>query len=89
MREVVLATAAAWLIGLFVVAVVYAVRTRSLAIRVLALDTLTVLMAGILVLLSQIEETTYLLDVALAVALLSPLTTLVAVRRFRRGRALS
>ena len=63
------------------------VRSRSLTTRVLGLDTVTVILAAMLVLFGVAEKSSYYLDAALALALLGFAGTLVAVR-YRAGKEL-
>lgn len=66
---------------------VVVLRARSRTLRILALDTLTVILAGLFVLFAIGQRSSYYLDAALALALLGFVGTLVAVH-FRLGREL-
>jgi multicomponent Na+:H+ antiporter subunit F len=65
---------------LLVIAVVATIRLRATAGRILALDTLTLVLVGLLVLYSAIFKTTYYLDAALILALLAFVSTIAAAR---------
>lgn len=61
-------------------------RSRSLAVRVLALDTVVLLLMSLLVVFSYREQVPYFLDAALVLALLGFIGTLAAARFLREGR---
>lgn len=63
------------------------VRARSRILRILALDTLTVILVGLLALFSIAQESAFYLKAALGLALLGFSGTLVAVR-YRLGKEL-
>jgi multicomponent Na+:H+ antiporter subunit F len=63
------------------------VRARSRIQRILALDTLTVILVGLLSLFSVAQENAFYLEAALGLALLGFSGTLVAVR-YRLGKEL-
>lgn len=71
---------------LFCVSVVLVVRRRSPADRILALDVLTLLLIAFLVLFSGSQGSSYLLDAALVLALLSFLSTFAAAKYYGKGR---
>jgi len=79
-HEAVFYLAIAWLSALAAVTVVLAARARSLASRVLALDTLTLQLVAALVLVAHAERSPAYLDAALVLALLSFVGTLAAAR---------
>ncbi len=86
MHEAIFAAAAIWMTGLLAVAVVYVVRARSVMVRILALDTLTLILVAFLILYADATRTPYYLDAALALALLSFVSTLAAARYHAEGR---
>ena len=86
MHEVVFEVAAVWMTGLLGVSVVYVIRARSAMVRVLALDTLTLILIAFLILYADANRTPYYLDAALALALLSFIATLAAARYHSEGR---
>ncbi|CAN5608897.1 hypothetical protein BH24ACT20_BH24ACT20_11950 [soil metagenome] len=80
MHTIVFYAAAGWMTMLLVIAVVATIRLRATAGRILALDTLTLVLVGLLVLYSAIFKTTYYLDAALILALLAFVSTIAAAR---------
>lgn len=72
-----------WLIGLLFVVGVLIVRGRSSAQRVLALDTASLLLIGVLVLFSFERGSPYVLDAALVLGLLGFVSTLRLARNLR------
>ena len=86
MHETVFAAAAIWMTGLLGVAVVYVIRARSVMVRILALDTLTLVLVAFLILYADATRISYYLDAALALALLSFISTVSAARYHSEGR---
>jgi multicomponent Na+:H+ antiporter subunit F len=86
MHEAVFAAAAIWMTGLLAVAVLYVIRARSAMVRILALDTLTLILVAFLILYADSTRTPYYLDAALALALLSFVSTVAAARYHSEGR---
>ncbi len=82
MHELVLLVALLWLATLAAACVVLVVRARSLAGRILAVDTLILVLVGLLVLYSAYERASYFLDAALILALLGFAGTLAAARYY-------
>lgn len=80
MHEIVFYVAAVWMTVLLVVSVLAVVRVRSTAGRILALDTLTLILVALLVLFVDAFRTPYFLDAALVLSLLAFLGTLAAAR---------
>ncbi|MBW3632904.1 MAG: pH regulation protein F [Chloroflexi bacterium] len=75
-----------WMTGLLGIAVVMVIRARSAMRRILALDVLTLILIALLILYADASQTSYYLDAALALALLSFVATLAAVRYHSEGR---
>jgi multisubunit Na+/H+ antiporter MnhF subunit len=75
-----------WMTGLLGIAVVLVIRARSAMRRILALDVLTLILIALLILYADASQTSYYLDAALALALLSFVATLAAVRYHSEGR---
>ena len=75
-----------WMTGLLGIAVVMVIRARSALRRILALDVLTLILIALLILYADASQTAYYLDAALALALLSFIATLAAVRYHSDGR---
>ena len=80
MHTVVFYVAVGWMTMLLVVSVISTIRLRATASRILALDTLTLVLVGLLVLFSVIFQTAYYLDAALILALLAFVSTIAAAR---------
>ncbi len=80
MHTIVFYAAAGWMTVLLVIAVIATIRLRATAGRILALDTLTLVLVGLLVLFSAVFQTTYYLDAALILALLAFVSTIAAAR---------
>ncbi len=86
MHEIVFQLAALWLAVLVVPCGVLVLRARSTGTRILALDTLVLVIIGLLVLWSDSERVHYFLDAALLLALLGFMGTLAAARFHGDGR---
>ena len=80
MHEVVFYAAFVWMTVLLAVGVAQVIRLRTTAARILALDTLTLILVALLVVYSDYQRTPYYLDAALILALLAFIGTLVAAR---------
>jgi multicomponent Na+:H+ antiporter subunit F len=86
MHELVFQLATLWLALLVVPCVWRILFARSTAQRILALDTVILLLVGILVLWSDSEGVPFFLDAALMLALLGFLGSLAAARFYCDGR---
>lgn len=86
MHEIVFQIAALWLAVLVAPCLVLILRADSASSRILALDILTLLLIGLLVLWSDSEGVSYFLDAALLLALLSFIGILAAGRFYGSGR---
>lgn len=86
MHEVVYYSAMIWMTGLLCVCIAMVVRARSGIVRVLALDALTLVLVSLLVLYSTTTVTSYYLDVALLIALVSFASSVAAARYWGAGR---
>jgi multicomponent Na+:H+ antiporter subunit F len=80
MHDLVFYIAMIWMTGLFCICVVMIVRSRSGLVRVLALDTLTLVLVALLVLYSTTTKTSYFLDSAIVLALISFISVIAAAR---------
>ncbi len=80
MHEIVFYLAFVWMTILLVVSVAAVIRLSTTAGRVLALDTLTLILVALLVLYSDAFRTSYYLDAALILSLLAFLGTVAAAR---------
>ncbi len=85
-HEAVFAVAALWLTVLVLACLAVLLRSRSDGSRILALDTLVLMLIGLLVLWSASEAVSYFLDAALLLAALGFIGTLAAARFYTRGR---
>jgi multicomponent Na+:H+ antiporter subunit F len=86
MHETVFYVAAVWITGLMGMCVLLMIRTGSTLVRILALDTVTLLLVAGLVLYSGSERSPYYLDAALILALLSFASTVAAARYRTEGK---
>ena len=84
----VVAAAAIWMTVLLAILVVFVTRVRSSAVRVLAVDTITLVLVSVLVLHAVSTQQPYYLDAALALALFSFIGTVAIARRLGSGRVL-
>ena len=80
MHDLVFFLAIAWVTVLLVACVAAVVRLRTTAARILALDTLTLVLVALLVVYATGQRSSYYMDAALILALLAFLSTLVAAR---------
>ena len=85
MPDAVAAVGLAWATLLLVVGGVVLLRSRDTLQRVLALDVLVSIVVALLAILSYLRDVSYYVDAALALGLLSFVSTLVAVRYVIRG----
>ena len=79
MHEIVFYLAFAWMTVLLVVSAVEVIRLRSTAGRILALDTLTLILVGLLVLYADANRS-YYMAAALVLSLLTFVATLILAR---------
>lgn len=86
MHQAVFYIAALWLTGLVIACAIRVLTARSMASRILALDTLVLFLIGLLVLWSDAEGVPYFLDAALVLAVLAFAATLAAARFHGEGR---
>lgn len=86
MHELVFYVAALWLSGLVIACALLVLRAPSTASRILALDTLVLILIGLLVLWSAAEGVPYFLDAALVLSLLGFVGTLAAAQFHGEGR---
>lgn len=75
-----------WMTGLLITTIVLVIRARTAMTRILALDTLALVLIALLALYTVTTETSYYLDAAILLALLSFIATLVASRYYSEGR---
>jgi multicomponent Na+:H+ antiporter subunit F len=80
LHEIVFYLAFAWMTILLVTSVAAVIRPRSTASRILALDTLTLILVALLVLYSEANRSPYYMDAALVLSLLGFMATLILAR---------
>lgn len=88
MHESVFYAAAVWMAVLMAVAVIVAIRDHSPLGRLLALDTVSVILVALLVLYSVSRGVSWYLDGALVLALLGFIATAAAARYYSGGEVL-
>ncbi|TCJ19743.1 pH regulation protein F [Rubrobacter taiwanensis] len=82
MHEIVFYVAAVWMTLLLGVSAVLVITAHSTSMRILALDMLTLILVAALVLFSDAQVTSYYLDAALILALLSFAASMAAARYY-------
>jgi multisubunit Na+/H+ antiporter MnhF subunit len=80
--EVVFYIALVWMLGLLLATIAVVIRGEGTLTRVLALDALTLILVALLVLYSATTDRSYYLDAALALALLSFMSTFAVSRYY-------
>ncbi len=86
MHDLVFYAAVVWMTVLLFVCIAVVVRARSPMVRILALDTLTLVLVALLILYAVTNRVSYYLDAALMLALLSFMSTLAAARYRSEGK---
>lgn len=87
MSDVVFYIAIIWLVVLFCICVVMVSRAKSGFVRVLSLDALTLVLVALLIVYSTTTHTSYYLDAALILALIS-FISVIATARYHGERRL-
>lgn len=87
MSDIVFYVAMIWLVILFCVCVVMVARAKSGLVRVLSLDTLSLVLVALLIVYSSTTHTSYYLDAALVLALIS-FISVIATARYHAERRL-
>ena len=85
MRQAMVVVALAWMTILLVAGGLMLLRSRDMLQRIVAFDLLASIVIALLALLSYLRHTSYYLDAALALALLSFVSTLAAARHYAEG----
>ena len=85
MRQAMVVVALAWMTLLLVAGGLMLLRSRDMLQRIVAFDLLASIVIALLALLSYLRHTSYYLDAALALALLSFVSTLAAARQYAEG----
>ncbi len=86
MHDLVFYGAMIWMTGLLAVTIVLVIRASSALVRILALDTVTLVLVALLILYSTTTGSSFYLDAALMMALLSFLSSVAAARYHSEGR---
>jgi multicomponent Na+:H+ antiporter subunit F len=86
MSDIIFYVGTIWMTILLITALTMVIRARTAMTRILALDALSLVLVALLVLYSTTTETSYYLDAAIMLALLSFLSTLAASRYYSEGR---
>lgn len=85
MHQAIIVVALAWMTLLLVAGGLMLLRARDMLQRIVAFDLLASIVIALLALLSYVRQTSYYLDAALALALLSFVSTLAAARHYAEG----
>lgn len=86
MTDVIFVIAVVWMTVLFSLGVVLVIKRRSAVDKIQALDVLSLVLVALLVLFSDARNSSYYLDVALILSLLSFVAVVAAARFFGGGR---
>ena len=86
MHQIVFYLAFVWMTVLLVTSAAAVIRPRSTASRVLALDTLTLILVALLVLYAAANRSSYYMDAAVVLSLLAFVGTLVFARYYGERR---
>lgn len=86
MNDAIFYIALIWMVGLLLTTLVLVLRAETMMTRILALDAVTLILIALLILYSTTTDSSYYLDAAIALAVLSFLSTLAAARYFSEGR---
>jgi multicomponent Na+:H+ antiporter subunit F len=88
MPDVVLVAALVWGAMLLVGGGIVLLRSKNVLQRIVVFDLLASILILLLAVLSYLRQTSYYLDAAIALALLSFVSTLAAARHYAEGRPL-
>ena len=88
MTDIVFYIALVWMLGLLLTTLAVVIRGDSTMTRILALDALTLVLTALLILYSTTTDSSYYLDAALLLALLSFMSTMAVARYYSEGRLL-
>lgn len=86
MHDIVFYIAMIWLVILFSLCVIMIVHAKSGLVRVLSLDTMTLVLVALLMVYSVTTGTAYYLDAAVVLSLISFISVIAAVRYHVEGR---
>ncbi len=82
MHEIVYYAAMVWMAGLLCICIGIVIRTPSAIVRILTFDALTLVIVALLILYSTTTESSFYLDAALMLALVSFISTIAAARYY-------
>ena len=82
MHEITFYIAMIWMTALMLICIAMVIRTRSGMVRILAFDALTLVLVALLILYSVTTDSSYYLDAALMLSLVSFISTVVAARYY-------
>ena len=80
MSDVVFYIAMVWMVALFSICVVMVAKSKSGFVRVLSLDALTLVLVALLVIYSTTTDSSFYMDAALVLALISFISVVATVR---------
>lgn len=86
MNDIIFYIALVWMLALLLATIVVVIRGEGTLTRVLALDTLTLILTALLVLYSATTGRSYYLDAAIMLALLSFMSTFAVSRYYSEGK---
>jgi multicomponent Na+:H+ antiporter subunit F len=86
MTQAIFVIAVGWITVLFSIGVALVIRRDSAVDKIQALDVLSLILVALLVLFADAQGSSYYLDVALIVSLLSFVAIIAAARYFGKGR---
>lgn len=86
MNDILFYAAMVWMILLLIITAVMVIKAPTALSRVLAVDTLSLVSAAVLVLYSTTTSSSHYLDAALLLSLVSFLSTIAASRYYSEGR---
>ncbi|NOK78262.1 MAG: pH regulation protein F [Chloroflexi bacterium AL-N5] len=86
MHPIVFYTAIFWTVVLLGASIILIIRAHTLMIRLLAIDTITLVLIALLSLLSHFTQEPYYLDVGLMLALMAFIATVAVARYYGEGR---
>jgi multisubunit Na+/H+ antiporter MnhF subunit len=82
MHQITFYIAMIWMTALMLICIAMVIRTRSGMVRILAFDALTLVLVALLILYSVTTGSSYYLDAALMLSLVSFISTVVAARYY-------
>lgn len=86
MSDTITTIALIWAVALLALSVLAVIRSRGSYSRILALDTATLMLIGVLLVMARRDDEPFYLDAALMLAALSFVSTIAAARYRAQGR---